>query len=162
LKFNALNNKFYFNRNDSVYELPDNVTEVRFNNTEGGKISFRKITSTDNRMKMIVFVQVLCSGKVPLYKQYTKRIEGDNFNNGIIVTQKKIVAYNSLWTIINNKMVAVKANKHFLEELTADKKEEVNNFVTAKKLNVKNEKDFAAAIERYNLINLKSPEILNR
>ena len=154
LRFNTLKNIFYFNRNDSVFELPDDATEVSLKNTadNGNELDFKKIISTDNKLPMAAFVQVLSNGKVPLYKQYIKRIEGDNFSNGLITTKKTIVDHNSLWTIKNNETLPVKLNSRSLEEITFDKKDQVLNFVKTKKLNIKNEKDFAEAITYYNSI----------
>ncbi len=153
LKFNALQNKFYFNRNDTTFELDDNVTAVNLKNKENETaMEFRKIVSTHSKLKMTAFVQVLASGKVPLYKQYEKRIEGENYTNGLITSQKKIVSHNSLWTIINNETVFVKLNSHSLEELTSDKKDEMQKLVKTAKLNAKNEKDFALAMAYYNSI----------
>jgi hypothetical protein len=152
LKFDALRNKFFFNRNDSTFELEDDVTEVRLQNANdaSAEMDFKKIVTTDNRLPMAGFVQVLASGKVPLYKLYAKRIEGENTTNGIFSSEKKIVTHNSLWTIINNESIPVKLNSRSLEELTSDKKDQVQDYVKSKKLNVKNEKDFAAAVAYYN------------
>ena len=150
VKFDALRNKFYFTRNDTTFELGSDVTEVKLKSPEGQEMDFRKIVTTDDKHPMAGFVQVLASGKVPLYKEYLKRTEGENFTNGIFTSEKKIVAHNSLWTILNNETVPVKLNSHSLEELTSDKKDQVLDYVKSKKLNPKNERDFATALSYYN------------
>ncbi len=73
-------------------------------------------------------------------------------NNELFSTEKKIVDHNSFWTILNNENVAIKLNSHSLEELTNDKKEEVQRFIKSKKINPRSEDDFAAALTYYNSI----------
>lgn len=153
LRFDALHNKFFFKRNDSTFELPDDVTEVRLQNTsENNELDFKKILTAGNRVNLETFVQVLTSGKITLYKEIMKMTEGENYTNGMITSQKKIVSHNSLWTITNNESIPVKLNKHSLEELTDDKKDAIETFIKSKKLNVKNEKDFTEIIAYYNQI----------
>ena len=156
LKFDALQNKFYFKRNDSTFELPDDVTEVHLQNTEenNNELDFKKILSAGNRVNLETFVQVLATGKITLYKEISKITEGENYTNGMITSQKKIISHNSLWTIINNESIPVKLNKHSLEELTDDKKDAVENFLKSKRLNVKNEKKFTEIIDYYNKISV--------
>lgn len=156
LKFDVLHNKFLFNRNDSTYEFVDDVREIRINETgekDGNReLFFEKVINLNDKILPGTFVQVLSSGKVILLKHFSKRIEGENFTNGIFTTTKQIVSHDNLWATLNNETIPVKLNKHSLEDLTSDKKDEVENYIKAKKINVKNEKDFAAAITYYNLI----------
>ena len=152
LKFDAVKSKFYFNRNDTIFELMDNVTEVVLSNTDDEMMDFRKIISSDGKNSVTTFARVLSSGKIPLYKEYSKKIEGENFTNGVLTSEKRMVPHNSLWTIINNETIPVKLNSRMLEELTADKKYEMQKFFKTAKINAKNEKDFAAAITYYNSI----------
>jgi hypothetical protein len=70
----------------------------------------------------------------------------------MFTSERRIVPHNSYWSIINNETVPVKLNSHSLEELTSDKNDKVQDFVKTKKLNVKNEKDFATALTYYNSI----------
>ena len=151
LKFDVLRNKLFFNRNDTAYELLDDITAIKLKapTDEGDTVEFRKIITGDKKESEL-FVQVLCKGKLPLYKQYFKRIEGENFTNGIVTKERKIVDYVYYWTIVNNVSTPVILNAHSLQELTADKTAEMQNFIRTKNINPKKEKQFAAAINYYN------------
>ena len=156
LKFDVLHNKFLFNRNDSTYEFADDVKEIRImdeDEKEGNKqLIFEKVINANDKILAGTFVQVLSAGKITLLKYISKRIEGENFTNGIITSKKQIVSHNSYWVTVSSKTTPVKLNSHSLEELTSDKKDEMQKFVKAAKLNAKNEKDFALAIAYYNSI----------
>jgi hypothetical protein len=155
LKFDAVKSKFYFNRHDTLFELMDDATEVQLNNTKNDEImDFKKIISGDDKNSDSTFVRVLNGGKVPLYKEYSKKIEGENMTNGIFTSEKRLVPHNGYWSIINNETISVKLNKQSLEKLTSDKIDMVQEFVKTKKLNVKNEKDFTEIINYYNQISV--------
>jgi hypothetical protein len=156
LKYNTVKDKFYFNRNDSIYELPDDVIEVRIKEDEyftddTHDMKFKKVLNGTDKVKEGSFVQVLCVGRVSLFKQYIKRVEGENFTNGIFATVKQIVSHNNLWATVSDQTIAIKPNSHFLEKLTADKTSEIQNLIKSRKLNIKDEKNFATAIAYYNV-----------
>ena len=98
------------------------------------------------------FVEVLCNGKIPMFKQYTKIIEGENFTNGIITSTKKYVLHIEIFVISNNEILPVKLNPHFFDELTSEKKDQIKAFVKSKRLNLKKETDFKEALSYYNSI----------
>ena len=156
LKFDILHNIFLFNKNDSTYEFADDVKEIRIMNEDekvgNQQLVFEKVINSNDKIPSGTFVQVLSAGKITLLKYFSKRIEGENFTNGIITSKKQIVSHNSNWVTVNNETIPVKLNSHSLEELTSDKKDEMQKFVKAAKLNAKNEKDFALAIAYYNSI----------
>ena len=153
VKYNVLRNKFLFHRNDSTFEFLDDVAEIRMKDDNLNDIVFKKITNAEIKAQEGSYVQVLSEGKVMLYKHYTRTIEGENYTNGIFTSEKKIIPHNSIWAIVNNKTLSVKTNASFLEELTSDKIDDVKKYIKEKRLNIKSEKDFAAAISFYNLIN---------
>ena len=158
LKFDALHNKFYFNRNDSMFELMDDVAEVQMNNTDDDKVmDFKKIITKNGNDSFTTFVEVLSIGKVTLYKEYIKKFEGENFTNGIFTSERQIVSRQKLWALINNRTNPIKLNSLTMQELTADRKNEMENFIKAKRINVKREKGFAEAITYYNSIS-ESPQ----
>ena len=160
LKFDALNNKFYFNRNDSMFELMDDVAEVQMYDTYDDKVmDFKKIITKNGNDSFTTFVQILSIGKVTLYKEYIKKIEGHDFSNGIFTSERQIVSRQKLWALINNKTNPIKLNALTIQELTADRKNEMQNFIRAKRINVKREKGFTAAITYYNSIS-ESPQKL--
>ena len=155
LKFDAVKSKFYFNRHDTLFELMDDATEVKLINLDADEImDFKRIISGNDKNSDSTFVRVLNGGKVPLYKEYSKKIEGENMTNGMFTSEKRLVPHNSYWSIINNETISVKLNKQSLEKLTDDKKDAIETFIKSKKLNVKNEKDFTEIIAYYNQISV--------
>ena len=157
LNFDATHNKFYFNRHDTSFELLSVVEEIRVKDISHSTDStydmiFKNNINGGDVVKPESFVQVLCNGKIVVFKQYTKRIEGENFNNGIVKNVKKYVLHTNFFAIVNNQVIPVKLNSHFLEELTSDKKDQMKAFVKSKQLNVKKETDFKQALSYYNSI----------
>lgn len=152
LKFDELHNKFLFNRNDTVYEFGDDVRQVKFKTPDGQEIVFEKVINANNKIPANIFVQVLSSGKITLLKHYQKTIEGENATNGMFSSTKQVVSHNNYWATVNNQTIPIKLNKRSLEEITSDKNDQINSYIKSQKLNVKEEKDFTAAIDYYNQI----------
>jgi hypothetical protein len=160
LKYDIFNNKFYYNRNDSLYELLEDVSEIRLHSkTHPGDSSydavFRNNIEIPNKLKRGDFVQVLASGKILLVKHFHKRIEeaksGTSAYEGTGAS-RKFVSRAVTYAIINNEVTQVKYSDDMLQQLSGDKKDQVKAFIKAKGLNVKKEPDFTIAISYYNLI----------
>lgn len=157
LNFDAANNKFYFNKHDTVFELANAVEEIRVkdisnSNDSTNDMVFKENINGDDAMDLKGFVEVLCKGKIPMFRRYTKIIEGENFTNGIVTSTKKYVLHTNIFAIVNKEEIPVKLNSHFLEELTSDKKDQMKTFVKSKRLNLKKETDFKEALSYYNSI----------
>ena len=154
LKYDVLNNKFLFNNKDSIYEFLDVLQQVTIADTSNSLnneyLIFQKINNKVDKIKAGSFVQILCNGKVKLYKQHFKKIEGQNVDNGIYTSTKRIVDYSSFWVGVNNEMFPIKLNRSSLEQLPLDKKEEIKNYISKKQLKLNKEKDFTLAIIYYN------------
>ena len=157
LNFDAANDKFYFNKHDTVFELVNAVEEIRVKdisnlNDSSNDMVFKNNIDGYDAVKPKGFVEVLCNGKIPMFKQYTKIIEGENFTNGIITSTKKYVLHIEIFVISNNEILPVKLNPHFFDELTSEKKDQIKAFVKSKRLNLKKETDFKEALSYYNSI----------
>lgn len=158
LNFDAANNKFYFNKHDTAFELVSAVEEIRvkdisnLNDSTNDMIFKNNINGGGDKLKPNSYVEVLCNGKIPMFKQYTKIIEGENFTNGIITSTKKYVLHTEIFAVSNNEILPVKLNSHFFDELTSDKKDQVKAFVKSRHLNLKKETDFTEALSYYNSI----------
>ena len=158
LNFDAKNDKFYFNQHDSSFELLSVIEEIRIRDISHSADStydmiFKNNINGGDLVKPENFVQVLISsGKITLFKQYTKRIEGENSSNGIIKNAKKYVLHTSIFAIGNNNVIPLKLSPHSLEELTSDKQDQMKAFVKSKQLNLKKETDFKQALSYYNSI----------
>ena len=156
LKFNVLYNKFLFKRNDTTYEFVDDVREIRLKDASAkdgnGELLFEKVINANGKIPAGTFVQILSVGKVTLLKHFSKRIEGENYTNGLFTTRKEMISHDAYWATVNKETVPVKLSKKSMEELTNDKQDQVNSYIKSRKLNLKNETDFAAAITYYNSI----------
>ena len=154
LKYDVLNNKFLFNHKDSTYEFLDVLQQVTIVDTgtsfNNDFLIFEKINSKIDKIKAGSFVQILCNGNIKLYKHHSKKIEGQNFNNGINTSIKRIVDHYSFWATVKNESFPIKINKNSLEEITWDKKEELKSYIIKNHLKLNKEKDFTIAIKYYN------------
>ena len=158
LKFDVLNNKFLFYKNDSVYEFLDVLQKVILIDSASPNkdyIIFEKINNTTDKIKAGTFVQVLSTGKIFLFKQISKKITGENFSNGINTTTRRIVEYSGSWATVSNQTFPIKLNEKYLDDLTSDKKEELKKYIQQNQLKINKEKDFIAAVNYYNQITAK-------
>lgn len=157
LNFDAVNNKFYFSQHDTSFELLNVVEEIRVKDILHATDSaydmvFKNNIDGGNVLKPESFVEVLSDGKIVLLKQSTKRVEGQNATNGITKSVKRYVLHTNFFAIVNNQVIPVRLNSHFLDELTSDKGDQIKAFVKSKQLNLKKETDFKQAISYYNSI----------
>jgi hypothetical protein len=154
LKYDLLNNKFLFKNKDSVYEFLDVLQQVTIADTDTSFkrdfLIFEKINNKVDKSKKNFFAQILCNGKVKLYKQHSKKIDGQNLNNGIYASTKRIVDHYSFWANVKNENFPIKINKNSFEEITWDKKEELKSYIIKNHLKLTQEKDFIIAINYYN------------
>ncbi len=97
------------------------------------------------------FYEMVVSGQASLVKNLRKKvIEEKPFNSA--VATKKFVEYENYYVFIGGKMIRYKKGKEFALELLADKKTEIENFLSANKLKCRSENDFGKVLEYYNSI----------
>jgi hypothetical protein len=155
LNFDAYGNNILYNQHDTLYELISDVSEIRWRDSEDTSyyLVFKKYVTTDSELNG--YVQELCSGKVTIVKKYKKSPEGENKTNGIFETERKYVLHTSVLVIKDNVTVPLKYSSQSLDDLTSDKKGNVDNYIKSNKLNVKKEKGFISAVTYYNTLGLK-------
>ena len=143
-------NRFLYKVNDSIYEFQDNIREIKIYNGDDANsvIVFRNNIDpqSDN------FVELLDTGKITIFQTYEKKPEGENYTNGIVNNSRKYVLHTTQYALVNKVASPIKFNSSTLEDLTSDKKKEVEAFVKENKLKVKKEPDFLKAINYYNSI----------
>lgn len=155
LKYDAHLNRFFYTQHDLTFELVSDVSQIRlkdpahFNDSTYDMVFKKNLTAADDS-QISGFVEELCNGKVNIVRAYKKEPEGENGTNGLVETERKFVLHTRLLAIKNNNVIPIKYNSHTLEDLTSDKQSQVDNFIKSNKLNVKNEKDFIAAVAYYN------------
>lgn len=151
INLDAQRNKFLYQINDSIYEFLDNIREIKIFNNNGSDNSvmiFRDNIDPESDN----FVELLDSGKITIFQVYEKKPEGENYSNGIVNNTRKYVLHTTQYALINKKTTPIKFNSSTLDDLTSDKKKEVEAFVKENKLKVKKEPDFLKAINYYNSI----------
>ena len=153
INLDAQRNKFLYSKNDVVYEFVDNVQEIRIHDN----------SNADNPNSIMVFrnnidpesdnfVELLDTGKITIFQTYEKKPEGENYSNGIVNNSRKYVLHTIQYALIDKIATPIKFSPSTLDDLTSDKKKEVEAFVKENKLKVKKETDFLKAISYYNSI----------
>jgi len=151
LNLDASRNTFEYENNDSVYEFTDNIKEVRiYGKDHDAHPELDTIFRTDINPSATNFVQVLTEGKITIFCEYNKKLEGENSMNGFVTTSAKYELYSNFYVVINKIATPIKFSSSTLDDLTSDKKKEVEVFVKENKLKVKKESDFLKAINFYN------------
>ncbi|MEP6926956.1 MAG: hypothetical protein ABI834_04930 [Ginsengibacter sp.] len=154
MNLDAVVDKFLFLEHDTLFEFADNVKEIKIYSTGHSDnprpdIVFR----TDINSLSSNFMQVLTYGKVTLFRHYDKKAEGENYSNGIVNNSRKYVLHNIDFVLLNNTVSPIsKYTSSLLDELTADKKEQVETYIKVNNLKPKKEIDFVKAITFYNSI----------
>jgi len=153
LNLDASRDRFIYYKNDTMYEFFDDIKEIRIYNENhlsnpGSDMVFR----IDINPTAANFVQVLATGKVTIFQEYEKKPEGENYSNGIVNNTRKYVLHSIQYALIGNKAIPIKFSSSTLDDLTLDKKTQVNTFIKANNLKVKKENDFLKVITFYNSI----------
>ncbi len=151
MNLDASRDRFVYAVNDSLYEFSDNIREMKiYGEDHKNDPSSDMIFRSDINPSAANFVQVLTTGKITIFCEYSKKPEGENYSNGIVNNTRKYVLHKYYYSIVNNKAVPVKLSSSTFDELTSDKKEEVTAFIKTNNLKVKKEPDFLKAITYYN------------
>jgi hypothetical protein len=154
INFDASGSKFIYSKNDTIYEVQDNVNEVRINGENAGEDSSSEMLFRNDVLpKQSSFVQVLIKGKITILRKFDKKPEGENYSNGIVNNTRKYVLHTEDVAVVDNKIIPVKYSSSTLEELTSDKKSQVDSFIKSNNLKPKKEDDFLKSINFYNSIN---------
>jgi hypothetical protein len=153
MNLDASRDQFVYTINDSLFEFSDNIREIRIygddhKNDPGSDMIFR----SDINSMAANFVQVLTMGKITIFCENSKKPEGENYTNGIVTNTRKYVLHSNYYSLVDNKAVPIKFSSSTLDNLTSDKKKQVEVFIKENKLKVKKESDFLKAINFYNSI----------
>lgn len=153
INFNASDGKFIYSKNDTTYEFLDNVNEIRiYGENHLHDSSSDMIFRTDLLPEQPGFVQVLIKGKITILREFTKKPEGENYSNGIVNSTRKYVLHTQDFALIGNKAVPFKYSSSALDDLTSDKKDQMDRYIKENNLKPKKENDFLKSIKFYNSI----------
>src|ERR1035437_5309187 len=153
MNLDALRDKFIYYKNDTMFEFFDGIKEIKiFGEDHVSDPSSDLIFRNDINPATANFVQVLTKGKITIFQKYDKKPEGENYSNGIVNSTRKYVLHSNYYSLIDNKAVPIKFSSSTLDNLTSDKKKQVEVFIKENKLKVKKENDFLKSINFYNSI----------
>lgn len=150
LKFDAYENKLYFNKNDESFEFQDPIISFTF---------IPKPSDTSLNMKYIKgmngsgltpnqFLKVLVEGKISLYRSDIKAVsEMSEINAGMVKTFANITRY---YVVKNNVTQLIKISKADLMNLMKDQEAKVQAYMNEHKISLKNESDAAEILFYYN------------
>lgn len=153
INFNASDGKFIYSKNDTTYEFMDNVNEIKiYGENHSQDSSSDMIFRTDLLPEQPGFVQVLTKGKITIVREFAKKPEGENYSNGIVNSTRKYVLHTQDFALIANKAVPFKYSSSALDDLTSDKKDQIDRYIKENNLKPKKENDFLKSIKFYNSI----------
>lgn len=151
LKFDMLNNKPLFLRNDSAFEFVQELWSFIIYNPEGDSVIYKNGFEGET-ITSEIFLQVLQEGKIILLKHQGKaKTESKGFGVGITTTEftTKPPAF-----YITKKTALIKIKK--TEDLAAlmggRDWQLVADYISKKKLNLKKEEDIINVINYYNTL----------
>ena len=151
INLDAQRHIFLYAVSDSIYEFDDNVREVRiYDNSNAENPNSVMVFRNNIDPQSDHFVELLDTGKITIFQEYEKKPEGENYSNGIVNNTRKYTLHTTQYAVINKVATPIKFNSSTLEDLTSDKKKQVEAFVKENKLKVKKESDFLKAIDFYN------------
>lgn len=149
VKFDIYNQKFIFNRNDSLFEIPDEIKEVivYFNpNDTLNKVIFKKRPKLNNENS---FAQVFVDGKFALYKFIKKDIQ-EYTEYGNATKFQQFVDVEQYYFSENEKMAIVNISKKSFEKYFKQKDVQLDSFIKEKSLSGKSLDEWIDAINFLN------------
>ena len=99
------------------------------------------------------FYELLQAGKAELYKQYKKKMT-ENRPYGSATIEQSISTYLSHFILLDGQWTKVKKLKD-LPEMLADKKKEVSQFISDKKISGDSEENYISVVAYYNSLFIK-------
>lgn len=152
IKYELVENKIYFNKNDESFELQENVKAFTlFPNPSDPKSALNYSKGfKGSGLNSDQFVQVVVDGKVQLLKSDIKSItEMSEINAGMV----KTFATTSRYYINNSKgLFLIRFNKTELLPFLQDKDEQIQNFIKEKGLNLRKDIDLLMLLNYYNTL----------
>jgi len=132
--------------------LPGNITEIIFYDTVqslSNKYKFQTGYPEIDNLNRNNFYQVLSDGNVTLLKSSIKKInKTKNEMSGEISSQFDI--YEDHYLYVKYEMKRVKKDKEYLLNLLADKRKELETYISAQKMNLKSMDSIKRLIDYYN------------
>jgi hypothetical protein len=149
LKFDVKDNEFVFNRNDSSFQLGQEVVEVRLYPKNGDSLIFKNGYDINNAIRPSKYLLVLAEGKLTFLKYLKKNIEEYN-EYGDATKYKRFTEMYDYYIYKDGKAGMVHLNKKELQNQLSDQWDKMSQYMSQNNLSGKDEKSFIGAIRYYN------------
>jgi hypothetical protein len=150
LKFDAYENKLYFNKNDESFEFQDPIISFTFiPNPSDTSLNMKYIKGlSGSGLTPNQFVKVLAEGKVSLYRSDIKAVsEMSEINAGMVKTFANVTRYY----VVKDKVTQlIKINKSEIMNLVKDQEAKIQAYISEHKISIKSESDAAEILFYYN------------
>ncbi len=151
-KFDVVNNKFIYTKNDTIFEFPLSINQVTFkpNPLDSSKdIIFKKGFTIGNTIAPNVYLQVLVNGKITFLKYYKKEIE--EYNEYGNANKFKRFKESQLYFVKNgDAFTATTIGKKALEYILQPQISLITAFVQQNKISEKDENGWVYIIKYLN------------
>ncbi len=153
LKYNVLDDELSFQNNEQTLAFVEPIREFELTYISENKSykklfrsGYKDIPGSDENS----FFEVMSDGTVQLLKKTTKVIQETKQYNGPIT--KSFDESSKLYLIISGKPTQIKKDKKTILTLLGNKQPELESYIKANNLNIKDDADVAKLITYYNSI----------
>lgn len=151
IKLDLYNNKFIINWHDSSFQISTTVKQIELfptGDTVNGLV-FRNGYSINAKINARTYLQVLADGKLTFLK-YIKKEMNDFSEYSDATKYKRFEEIDKYFIFANGEFREIALNKKSLQDILPDKWNEVEDYLTKYKVNVKVQEGWRLAIQYYN------------
>ncbi|HWH61981.1 MAG TPA: hypothetical protein VNS50_01835 [Ginsengibacter sp.] len=151
IKLDLYNNKFIINWHDTSFQISTTVKQVELFPT-GDTVNamvFRNGYSVTAKINAETYLQVLTDGKLTFLK-YIKKEMNDFSEYSDATKYKRFEETDKYFIFANGEFREIALNKKSLQDILPDKWNEVEDYLTKYKVNVKVQEGWRLAIQYYN------------
>jgi hypothetical protein len=134
---------------NKIGEFDEPVIAFTITNSDGSIANFSQFPG-NGKLSDQAYFQVLSDGKVKLLKKNAKAISEYKKDIGSAVTTREAVDNIDYYLLINGKAVRFKKDKKSVESALGNKQAELDTYIKANSLNLKNDDDLIRLIVQYN------------
>ncbi|MBD1391888.1 hypothetical protein [Mucilaginibacter glaciei] len=153
IKYNQVDDVLYFpGKDDEVLSFADPVTEFTINYLKGGNSiagHYRNGYPAIDKNTVKSYYEVLTDGTAQLLKRTSKYIVKNKLYNSATETQT-VNEENGFYIFAGGKMTLIKKDKKFVLPALGNKQNELEGYLKAEGLNLKNDKDLVKLVVYYN------------
>jgi|Laugresu1bdmlbsd_1035121.scaffolds.fasta_scaffold00012_9 hypothetical protein len=153
LKYDLVKDELYFRdlKTDQVMVFTEKISEFKLNdpNKSNSFLYFKNGFTPNEKNTVQSFYQILVDGTAQLIKRYTKEIfEERPYNSATTIRSFKDA---ELYYIVkSNQLIKIKKDKKQVLPALGDRSQELDAYIKANNINLKNESDLIRLVAHYN------------